>query len=76
MSTVITNAVLASSNHVNTTATNLLVFQVTSSTTKDPCEHENRDLYCPLCSFAVCVKCVPMHNLHGLVPICDENVET
>ncbi|CAG9331677.1 unnamed protein product [Blepharisma stoltei] len=54
-------------------ATNLLVFQVNSAPSK-PCSHSPRYLYCPLCSYALCLECVVYHNLHGVLPLSDSSI--
>lgn len=59
---------------VTTTATNLLVFQISSSPNLTVCDHQGVVLFCPLCCFPICVQCVSLHNLHGILPLNDPSI--
>ena len=60
--------------NVTSTAANLLVLQLTGLPTQQACPHEHKDIFCPLCCFALCLQCLTQHNLHGILPLSDLSV--
>ena len=60
---------------IKSKATNLLVFQLSSSGKAVGCEHHQKPLFCPVCMTGVCLECVALHNMHGLLPEADSQVE-
>ena len=55
---------------ITSTTTNLIIFQITY-TNGGSCEHKFKRLFCPACACAICISCVPPHNMHGIIPFND-----